>query len=251
MDDGCIGESVKRYISSKQKDGMFVIEGQENRHLYGVMRMRAGDEAVVFFEGSAYRCQIASAGRETSYLRPVAEDAALKPPKIQITLFQAYLKGDKTEGVVRACSELGLARVVPFVSRHTVVRPDAGKFGRLIKVAVESSKQCGRAEPLSVGGIADFDAVVQAIPSYGCVIFPYELEKSRPFAAALEGIDKIDMRGVAVIIGSEGGFTADEARALTRVGAISVTLGPRILKADTAAVAVCAAVMFAAGEWEP
>ncbi len=158
-------------------------------------------------------------------------------PPMDITLFMAYPKGDKLETVVQKSVELGASHIVPFESSRCIKRPAAEKLAkiaeRLNRIAEEAAKQCGRTKLPTVSLMQRLSDVTEAIPSFDLAVFCYENEKTRSLKSALEDYGKKTGR-VAVIIGPEGGFSPEEAERIISAGAACVSLGPRILRCETA-----------------
>ena len=179
-------------------------------------------------------------------------------PDIEVTLYAGYPKQDKLEDIIRHGVELGCTTFVPFFSRYCVAAPkkEEQKNARYNKIAVEAAKQCGRGILPTVDlPRKNFNAVCSEFDRYDLVLFFYEcggdplrtlLERTQ---AALPA-DRAERLKLAVITGSEGGFAPEEAEAAAQAGAKTVGLGPRILRCETAPLAVLAAVMTLTGNLE-
>ena len=170
-------------------------------------------------------------------------------PDVQVTLFAAYPKQGKLEEVIRHCVELGIHEVVPFFSRYCIAAPkkEDTKCERYNRIAAEASKQAGRAMlPTVRMPLPDFNAVCDCMKDYDLVLFFYEgggvplREVLKPGCA----------RKIAIITGSEGGFSTEEAAAAKAAGAVTVGLGPRILRCETAPLTALTAVMLLTGNLE-
>lgn len=210
----------------------------EFNHISRVLRMKVGDSAVVCgaggteflcrvdgFEGGAVRLKIMQAQKNT------AEPA-------DVTLFFGALKGANTAFVVQKGVELGAARLVPFVSAHTVSDVDEKKAAHLSAVALEACKQCGRARVPQVTAAVSFAQLLDALTAFEQknVLFCYE----KGGGEIVNAVRNINKRGkIAVIIGAEGGFSDAEAARLAAL-ATPVSLSRRILRAETASVAALA-----------
>ena len=172
----------------------------------------------------------------------LGEKISDKEPKTQVRLLIGALKGDKTELVVQKATELGASSVGVFSSRYCAAYMNENKLARLQKVAVEAAKQCGRASVPQVEYFESFAKALASCADYQNKLFACEFaQKSEADLAAIAG-------STALIVGSEGGFTREEAEEARAAGFALLTLGRRILRAETAAVALTAVAMFALGE---
>ena len=172
----------------------------------------------------------------------LGEKISDKEPKTQVRLLIGALKGDKTELVVQKATELGASSVGVFSSRYCAAYMNENKLARLQKVAVEAAKQCGRASVPQVEYFSDLAKALASCAGYENKLFACEFaQKSEADLAAIAG-------STALIVGSEGGFTREEAEEARAAGFALLTLGRRILRAETAAVALTAVAMFALGE---
>ena len=158
----------------------------------------------------------------------------------------ALPKGDKMEFIVQKAVELGVSRIVPYLSKNCVSRPDKTekKVERWRKIAAEAAKQCGRGRLPEVAAVVSVaQAIAQAAESETALFF-YENEKPTGLHDALAGGVKDT---VSLMVGPEGGFDPAEAKAAVDAGLQSVSLGTRILRCETAPIAALAAVLYAGG----
>jgi 16S rRNA (uracil1498-N3)-methyltransferase len=151
------------------------------------------------------------------------------------------------EFVVQKCTELGVNEIKPFVSANCECRPSAVRVDRLKKIAEEASKQCGRGIIPNISEVMDFGALISELKLYDLIVFPYENAKETDLKSFLSGTGNV--KKVAIIVGSEGGFKQEEADKIEENGATAVSLGSRIMRAETASVAVLSALMYEKGEW--
>lgn len=238
-------------------DGAGVVElsVEESRHLREVLRLRAGDEAFVFDgEGREFRCRVEESGRGRAVLGVVEEVEPASPESpLQLTLAVALLKGEKLDLVVQKATELGARRVVPVLTRLADVRLRDGaetsrRVERLRRIALEACKQSGRARVPVVDAPILYESFVESAPSNAAgwrVLFAERGGTS--LAAAIEGLrERPDV--VTALVGSEGGWTHEEMEAARDAGWSVVTLGGRVLRAETAAIAVTALLQHAFGD---
>jgi 16S rRNA (uracil1498-N3)-methyltransferase len=228
--------------------GQVAFDADESRHLSRVLRLRPGD-TVIATDGAGhdYTVRLDSVGTQAtgSVLQVAAHDAE---SPLSVTLVQAIPKGDRMETIIRAATELGVARVLPAVSARTVVRLDAAgwrqRTRRWQRVAREATKQCRRgvvpeveeprplAERLTVAAAADVALCV------------WEGE-GPPLARIL---DSASPRTAVVLIGPEGGLAGDEVEAARAHGWTTVSLGARILRTETAGPAMLAILQSRFGD---
>jgi len=169
-------------------------------------------------------------------------------PRLAITLAQGVPKGAKMDFVVEKATELGVARIVPFVSARTVGDGErTGKLERWRRLAKTAAQQCGRRDVPIVDAPIDFATLVRAFAGVDCALVPWELADAAPLRETLPPLIA-SVSSVLVAIGPEGGFSAEEAAAATAAGAHLISLGRRILRTETAGIVAATALLFASGE---
>ena len=228
-----MGEYRRFYVSANAVfENEIVIEGEEYKHIGKVLRMKPGDKAVVC-DGSGYEyfCEITSFDKIAARLIILERNEASNELEKHLVLFQACVKGDKAEFIIQKATELGVKELYFFDSRFCVAKL-AGKNERYNKIAVEAAKQCGRALPMTVHECISFKQMKEFLPTFDKAVFCYEKEKENTLK---EFLKKEEYGTLAVIIGSEGGFSDEEAEEISEK-AVSVKLCNRILRAETASV---------------
>ena len=232
----------KRFFVEKIAEEV-LLEGEEYRHAHTVLRLGVGDE-VTLLDGSGreFSAIVERSERGSFLLHVVGEKPADREPKADVMLLIGALKGDKTELVVQKATELGVNRVGVFSSQYCAAYMNENKLERLRRVAKEAAKQCLRSRVPDVVYFDNFAAAMSASDGYAQKLFACEfLEKS-------EG-EISDMGGsFCLVVGSEGGFTEEEFNLAKTRGFVGVSLGKRILRAETAAIALLSVVMYRAGE---
>ena len=239
-----------RYFTRELADGQAALTGSDAHHLANVMRARPGEQVVLCGpDGLEYT------GTVTALLPgrvefSVSEGAPSKAePDLAVTLFVGYPKQGKLEEIIRHSVELGVSRIVPFFSRYCVAAPkkEDVKNERYNRIAAESAKQAGRAVlPRVELPLARFSDVCGALAGYDKALFFYE-GGGEPLRTVLA---PGSARTLALITGSEGGFSPEEAGAAAAAGAVTVGLGPRILRCETAPLAALTAAMLLTGNLE-
>ena len=239
-----------RYFTKELSGEQAALTGSDAHHLADVMRARLGDEVVLCGpDGLEYT------GTVTALLPgrvefSVSEGAPGKAePDVEMTLFAGYPKQGKLEEIIQHSVELGVHTVVPFFSRYCVAAPkkEDVKNQRYNRIAAEAAKQAGRGLlPTVEMPLLRFEEVCARFPDYDLVLFFYE-GGGVPLRALLRpGTAK----RIALVTGSEGGFSAEEAAAATAAGAQTVGLGPRILRCETAPLAALTAALLLTGNLE-
>jgi 16S rRNA (uracil1498-N3)-methyltransferase len=242
-----------RYFTTEIADGTATLRGADAHHLARVMRGKLGD-TVILCDGNAveYTATITGFGPETVEFSVEPGYPSAAEPSVEVTLFVGYPKQDKLEQVIRHGVELGCAHFVPFFSRYCVAAPkkEEQKNERYNRIAFEAAKQCGRGIlPTVELPLPDFNAVCDRFKDYDLVLFFYECGG----VSLREVFNKEPgnrAKRIAVVTGSEGGFAAEEAEMAAKAGAKTVGLGPRILRCETAPLAVLSAVMTLTGNLE-
>ncbi len=234
---------IRRFFVSRCDiaDGAVTICGDEFLHMTKVLRYRVGYKAVVCAnDGVEHTCTVKEIGRD--YARLTIDCSKVVDKKgVSITLYAGLLKNNKLDFVIQKAVELGVDRIIPFTSANCAET----KFSvdRANKIALEAAKQCGSAYLSRVDELISIDEMAAQLKNYDSVLFAYEGERKLKLSDALcEG------KHIALIVGPEGGFQPDEAENIINAGASSVTLGRRILRAETASIIFCALVLNGLGE---
>ncbi len=225
------------------------ITGKDVNHIKNVLRMKPGDEISVSngADGKEYRCGIEELqeDRILCELRFIKEDGMELPSKV--FLFQGLPKGDKMEFIIQKAVELGAYEIIPVACKRAVVKLDgkkaANKTARWQGIAEAAAKQSKRGIIPCVKEVMSFN---EALAYSGCVsvrMIPYELAQGMDKTKALINSLKPG-QDIAVFIGPEGGFDGEEIRQAVCAGVIPVTLGKRILRTETAGMAVLSIIMY-------
>lgn len=227
------------------KDDVIEITGSQFEHLFNVLRMRENDKIVCFCaNGKDYFCKIAKITVDSALCQIEKIEESQKTPVHNVTLFQGALKNDKFEFLIQKMSELGLFEIIPFESGFSVAKIRTEKTQRYQKIAQEASKQCTRADVLNVGEPLTFKNMLTKLKEYDLVLFAYEKETQ----SSISSLQLENFKKIAFIVGSEGGFSDKESQMLKEAGAKTITLGKRILRAETATITLASIIMFLLGE---
>jgi 16S rRNA (uracil1498-N3)-methyltransferase len=212
--------------------GEYVLTGPEAHHLATVRRFGPGDRIVVFNgDGFDYPCEIISATRRTVALNVLAPVAVERELPFPLVVGSALPKGDRADFLVEKLTELGATRFIPLVTARAVVQPKPSVVEKFARAVIEASKQCGRNRLLLVDPPQKFDAFVARTDLPAA---KYVLHTGPGLPRATAGA------GCAVAVGPEGGFAPEELAAAAGKGWTAVSLGPRVLRVETAAIAAVA-----------
>lgn len=236
---------MPRFFVTKEaiNNNKITISGEDVLHIGKVLRLREGDELTVCDgEGRDYECAIDIISKKEVLCNILSSCQNICEDDVKITLYQSLPKASKMDFVIQKCVELGCDAFVPFISARSVAKGD--KSGRYRKISLEAAKQCGRGKVPSVSDITDFDGALKSLTENDLAIFAYEEEKEVTLKSVLHGKN---VKSIGIMIGPEGGFAPEEAEAAKAAGAISVTLGKRILRTETAGMAVLAQTVYELG----
>ena len=225
-----------------------VIDGEDGRHIARSLRMRIG-EALTVSDGNGfdYDGEIESISGDTVTVRLMERYINKSEPTLHVTLYPGMPKSDKLELVVQKATEIGAYSITPVLTDRCVSRPDAKsaakKQERLQRIALEAAKQSGRGTIPQIGTLTGFKEAVQN--AKGTKILFYE-GGGLPLSKCLPANET----EVSVFIGPEGGFAPEEVEFARENGVVTATLGPRILRTETAPLAALSILMYITGNME-
>lgn len=227
------------------------ITGDDVKHIVRVLRMEAGDEVIVCDgTGRAFHTELTELGDGEVAARIVEKLSAQPESPVKITLAQGLPKGDKMDLIIQKGTETGITRFLPLSMSRCIVQYDDKKEQkrreRWQKIAKEAAEQSHRNIVPDVANGMTFKQLMNALERFDLVLVPYEMEKARGLRDVLE--EHPEAREVCVVIGPEGGIAEEEIETALRAGAMPVTLGPRILRTETAGLFVAACVAYHTGE---
>ncbi len=236
---------IRLYVSGPlETNRVLPLDTAQSAYLFGVMRRKLGDELRVFDGKSGeWRAEVAKANKRNGLLlcvEPVLPQAT--PP--DLWLLFAPIKKARTAFVVEKAVEMGVQKVLPVTTDFTNERIN---IGRMQAHAIEAAEQCGATFVPDVAEPVRLLDMLESWPENRKLVFCDERREALPVATALA---RETAGAWAIVIGPEGGFSPEEVAALRgRDAVVSVSLGPRILRADTAAVAAITAWQMALGDW--
>ena len=235
--------ALKRFFVNEIGDTA-VLSGEEFEHAKNVLRIGVGAEVILLDNsGKEYTAVVAQVEKKQMLLHIVRSEVGSREAAQEVCLLFGYLKNaDKNEFIVQKAVELGVKKIGVFSSEYSSAYMNANKLERLNKVAKEAAKQCLRSTYPEVVYYENLSAALTSGAPYQNKLFACEFaEKSEVDLQQLVG-------STAIVIGSEGGFSREEAENAVAQGYALVSLGKRILRAETAAVALTSIAMFSLGE---
>lgn len=233
------------------------ISGEDARHISLSLRMKTGERiALSDFHGTDFSCEIISFDKSYVELLIIDKQKCESEPNIRVRIFQSVPKGDKLDMVIQKCTELGAYDFTPVLSARCISRPDEKaakkKCERWQKIAQEAAKQSGRGIVPQVNQIIDFNTAIEQMSEASLSMLCYECEDSYSIKSCIEeNAERLhDGATVAIFIGPEGGIAPEEAETAIKNGIVSVGLGKRILRTETAPLFALSAVMLMSGNAE-
>ena len=236
------------FVSEEQINGENAyIEGSDVNHIANVLRMKSGEELLISVKGDwDYLCKIVDIETDRVNLK-VLESMEQRELPVNITLLQGIPKSDKLEMIIQKAVELGVSEIIPVKTKRVVVKIDEKKVGTKVNrwnaIAESAAKQSKRSiipkvhEPMSI------DNALEIVKDFGVKLIPYEnadgIDKTRKI---LDNMDKT--KNIAVFIGPEGGFEESEVERIKGSGFEVITLGKRILRTETAGLALLSNIMI-------
>ncbi|MFT5872124.1 MAG: 16S rRNA (uracil1498-N3)-methyltransferase [Clostridium sp.] len=246
------------------EENIAIIDGEDVKHIYKVLRLQIGDKVSVNnCEGIEYIGEITLIDKSTVTINLIEENAINNESPIDVYLFQGMPKSTKMDLIVQKNTELGVKEITPIITERVVVKTELKEFkkvdgfkkidgvkkiDRWNRIALEACKQSKRSLVPKINVPIEFDALLEQLKHMDLVVVPYENEEGYGIKKLVQNIERKDINKVAIVIGPEGGFEESEILKLTEVGASIVTLGPRILRTETAGFTCLSLIMYELGD---
>jgi 16S rRNA (uracil1498-N3)-methyltransferase len=227
------------------------IVGDDASHISKVLRIKIGEEIIVCDgEGTEYLCVIDSIGKKNVSCKIKSKMKNESEPPIKVDLYQGIPKSTKMDIIIQKTVEMGINSITLVNTERVIVKAfdkdSSNKYTRYRRIAEEAAKQSGRGKIPDVLDAISFKDVIDGICKYDIAIIPYENEKSMGLKNILN--DNKNFKNIAIFIGPEGGFTEEEINYAKTKGVIPITLGPRILRTETAGFVCLSQLMYAIGD---
>ncbi|WP_353096087.1 RsmE family RNA methyltransferase [Tissierella praeacuta] len=239
------------FVEGKQIiDDIIEILGNDVKHIKDVLRLKPSEKIEIASGGITYTCRIESLLKDRIITKIIDSAEGKNESKINITLYQGLAKGSKMDLIIQKCTEVGVKEFYPVATHRSVVKikeikKEQSKVERWNSIADEAAKQSKRDILPRVGNIISFDEMIDLLKDEKNIIVPYEDEKGNAIKEKLK-ISK--SMNVHLIIGPEGGFEPREIQKLESIGANIVTLGPRILRTETAGIVASTIIFYELGD---
>ena len=239
------------FIEKEQIQGNeIIIEGADVKHISGALRLEVQDELEVVCEGIIYLCEIMEIDKKEIVLKKLEEKTGVNEALTKITLYQGVAKGSRMDYILQKGTEIGITEFVVVETERSVVKigddkKKASKLDRWQKIADEAGKQCKRDILPKVRDIISFKNMIKELEGKENILIPYEEEKQ---VSLKETLRELNGDNINIIIGPEGGFERKEVEEVLRIGGKSITLGPRILRTETAGLVTAAIVLYEKGD---
>lgn len=228
--------SDRFYTSEPLVQGDFTLEGADAHHLAQVRRFQIGDHVTMFNgDGFEYPTEVVSIEKKRVHLRIISRKQPQRELRVPLHIGSALPKGDRGDFLIEKLTELGVTDFTPLETSRSVVHPKLTIVEKWNRAVIEASKQCGRNVLLRVHPPCRFEKWIdEALPLYRWIAQPTD-EKIGPMTVDTGS-------GIAAAIGPEGGFTVEEVALAIDKGFVPMSLGPRILRVETAAIAIASIV---------
>jgi 16S rRNA (uracil1498-N3)-methyltransferase len=220
------------------------------QHALRVLRLRDGDQVILFNgDGRQFRARLSAANPRAANVHVEAAESPVRESPLRVTLVQALARGEKMDWIVQKATELGVARILPVTSQRSAVKLDgkrgAARLDHWRAIAIAACEQCGRNRLPEILVPATLETCLSAQPLSNTesrwALHPGGATRVRDLAPATTD--------VTLAVGPEGGFGDDDMAALRQAGYRELTLGPRILRTETAGVAALAALQAVHGDF--
>ena len=247
------GVQMSRYfVKNNQMDsGRITIAGEDYQHLKKVLRAVKGDVITVCCDGTDFLAEIEEIGNDSIFSRIINQERNTTEPDLKVTLYQGLPKSDKMEFIIQKCVELGVTEIVPLITERCISKINTdkdsrSKISRWQKIALEAAKQCNRGIVPMIGEPLKFEEAVLLASKKDLSIIPYEKESAIGFRGIAAQCDRVF--DASIFIGPEGGFTEQEIQLAESRNIKKITLGPRILRTETAGMVALSLMMYELGD---
>ncbi|WP_053957573.1 16S rRNA (uracil(1498)-N(3))-methyltransferase [Inediibacterium massiliense] len=235
-----------------ENEKMILNDTEDVKHILKVLRLNEKDQIEVCDgKNNDYIGEIISLSPKEIELKIIEKRQSLTEANIEVTLFQGIPKGSKMELIIQKCTELGIFSIVPVLTNRTVVqlkdqKSEEKKVERWQKISNEAAKQCKRGMIPKIQNPILFEEVLKKLYEYDLCIVPYEKEEEMGLKEVFK--KNKDVKKIAIFIGPEGGFEEEEIHKLKEESCISISLGKRILRTETAGFVTLSICMYELGD---
>ena len=223
-----------------------IIEGEDVKHISKVLRCRVGEELEICDnDNNEYICEITSIDKSEVQLNIIDKVDIKRESDLKIKVYQGLPKGPKMEMILQKLTEVGVDEIILVQTKRTVVKVEDKKEDKKIerweRIIYEAAKQSKRGKIPKLRGVLSFKEALADMKENDFNIAPYENERTKSIKQAIKGVD---IKNIGVFVGPEGGFEDTEIKAIEEIGGQSVSLGPRILRTETASLVASSIVLY-------
>lgn len=245
----------KFFVKSNQiNENIITILGTDVNHIANVLRLKIEDEIQVCNEenGVNYNTKIIEINKENIKCNIIEIRESKAETSIHINILQGLPKAEKMEFIIQKCTELGVKEITPVEMERCIVKLDtkseSKKIARWQKIAEVAAKQSGRDIIPQINNVTKIKNICKELKNYDIVLVPYENEKNTTLKEALENLPDKDLK-IGIVIGPEGGFDEKEIEKLEQENCKIITLGNRILRTETVAIAMTSVILYKLGDF--
>ncbi|AAK79256.1 16S rRNA (uracil1498-N3)-methyltransferase [Clostridium acetobutylicum] len=229
-------------------DNTAYIYGDDVKHIYKVLRLKVGEKVSINDCNShEFLGEIEQINKENVKVKIIENLDINNESPLNVYLYQGFPKAAKMDIIVQKNTELGIREIIPLITQRVVVKNEKSelkKVDRWNRIAFEAAKQSKRSVIPKVKDIASFNSAIEELKEMDLVLVPYENQEKVGMKKVAAAIEKNKIKNVAIVIGPEGGFEETEIEELKKIGAYIITLGPRILRTETAGLVCTSLVMY-------
>jgi 16S rRNA (uracil1498-N3)-methyltransferase len=223
-----------------------IIEGEDVKHISKVLRCRIGEELEVCDNNNnEYICEITNIDKNQVELNILEKVDIQRESDLKIKVYQGLPKGPKMEMILQKLTEVGVDEIILVQTKRTVVKVDDKKEDKKLerweRIIYEAAKQSKRGKIPTLRGVLTFKEALADMKENDFNIAPYENEKTKSIKQAIKGVN---INNIGIFVGPEGGFEETEIEAIEDIGGQSVSLGPRILRTETASLVASSIVLY-------
>lgn len=239
------------FVSSEQiEDENIIIKGEDVKHIKDVLRLKINDKIEVVCDNIVYTSEIITINKNEVTLNIIGTRTGDNEPPIDIYLYQGLPKSSKMDFIIQKATEIGVKEIYPIITNRTIVKitnnkKAKNKINRWNKICTEAAKQSKRDNIPKVNGILRFNEMIKLLANKENILVPYEEEENNGIKNIL---NEIENKKIHLIIGPEGGFQKEEILKIKSVGGKIVSLGPRILRTETAGLVAMTILMYEFGD---
>lgn len=238
-------------LADQIRNGLVTLMGGDVRHIQKVLRLGVGDEVECLDgHGVVYRVKLTHVEQE-HVIGEIQESYKVdSEPELQITIVQGIPKGDRWDYVLQKCSEVGATVFQPLLTERTIVKIDEEQLPRKMerwqKIVMEAAEQSQRSVAPRVLAPMRLDEWLEGLSEFELVLIAWENEEEMSLRDALNEVP--ELKRLAIVVGPEGGFSKSEVEKILAMGGKAVSIGPRILRAETASVVLLALALYHYGD---